>query len=82
ENNSNEQNQSNTSNSESDDTKNDSTENKNNNSSENKPNVNEQSNSFIFMDDIKEITTSRNTMFIVKNDGTAYATGNNSSGQL
>ncbi len=45
-------------------------------------NITEQSNSFIFMDDIKEITTSRNTMFIVKNDGTAYATGNNSSGQL
>lgn len=34
------------------------------------------------MDDIKEITTSRNAMFIVKNDGTAYATGNNSYGQL
>lgn len=45
-------------------------------------NITEQSNSFVFMDDIKEITTSRNTMFIVKNDGTAYATGNNSSGQL
>lgn len=45
-------------------------------------NITEQSNSFIFMDDIKEITTSRNTMFIVKNDGTAYATGNNNYGQL
>ncbi|KPI51732.1 RCC1 domain-containing protein [Clostridioides difficile] len=45
-------------------------------------NITEQSNSFIFMDDIKEITTSRDVMFIVKNDGTVYATGNNNYGQL